>query len=284
MQKSRTQSSGLIIFSAVMKIKPNKTVAVVIIVILVVIVLLLVYDLDYYPAALVGTGFISQSNWKQALALGQKLNPSSTPDQISSQLIKIKEEKQLVSSLKIPNDNVTFESEFKYLTTGKDTEYKNLLANYFSNNEALFKEFVVKPKVYDALLRVKYNSDFSFNKIAYEKAQGILTSLKNGKKFEELAASESDDEVSGQFGGDLGFVASGQLLPEIELAISQTKVSEVYQAIVISRLGYHILYPVEIAEKDGQKLWHLKHILITTDGFDNWLNPMLNRFLVWRLK
>lgn len=248
----------------------------------------------WYPAAIVGFGMISADYWKQGQEIAQKLDPSLASSTISDQLIKIKEEQLLAQQVDVA-------AELKFDTTGKDLEYKDLLVKYFNSDIGLFVEFVVKPQAYDAALRIKYNSDFQANVDAYKRAQDILAQIKNGKSFDDLAKTLSDDKITGQLGGDLGFAASGQILPELEKIMVNAKVGEVYPEIVVSRLGYNILYPVETAEKDGpprvdssgtsdtrveagQKIWHVKNILVKTTGFEEWLNMQLKSIWVWRIK
>ena len=47
---------------------------------------------------------------------------------------------------------------------------------------------------------------------AFEKANAILDSIKNGASFEEMAGKYSDDQFSGPKGGDIFFITAG-LLP-----------------------------------------------------------------------
>jgi parvulin-like peptidyl-prolyl isomerase len=216
--------------------------------------------------------------------LAQKLDPKISFEKISAQLVKAKEEQQLLWSLKAFYDSPTLTEELKFYKTDNDQEYKDLIDKYFNSDNKLFSEFVIKPEVTDALLRIKYNSDFYANQDAYNRAQDILNKIKSGQSFEDLAKTSSDDKVSGQLGGDLGFVASGQILPELETAMINAKLGEADPNMVISRLGYHILYPVETGTRDGQKVWHIKHILVKTSGFDSWLNLMLKQFWVWHIK
>lgn len=239
---------------------------------------------NFYPQVLVGRDLVSIAYWDQAQLLAKKLDVFADAQQVSDQLVKIKKERQLLDNLKVSYSSPNIADELKFYKTGKSQDYQNLIDKYFNSNENLFTEFVVRPRVYDALLRMKYNSDFKANAVAYNRAQNILDQLKSGKSFEEMAKSESDDKITGQLGGDLGFVASGEILPELEKAIVTAQFGQVDSKIVISRLGYHIIYPVETAEKDGIKTWRVKHILVKTSGFDNWLNPMLNKFWVWRIK
>lgn len=242
------------------------------------------YFTDSYPAAIVGTSLISKKYWDQGVAIGKKLDPTAGQQKASDQLVKIKEEELLQTSLKINYNSPNTAEELKFYKEGKSQDYKNLIGKYFSSSEKLFVEYVVRPEVYDARLRMKYNFDFKANAIAYSRAQGILNRAKNGEPFEDLAKIQSDDKITGQLGGDLGFIARGWILPELEKAVLNAPLGQVSSNLVVSRLGYHIIYPVETAEKNGVKVWHVKHILIKTTGFDNWLDPMLNRFWVWRIK
>lgn len=236
-----------------------------------------------FPAAFVGLSTISVNYWDEAHTLALKLDSNAVYEKISAQQVKIKKEARLINSLKIKPSGLDYNNELKFYKTGKTTEYNQILNKYFSSDENLFGEYVVKPQLYDALLKIKYNQDFIANSVAYNKAKDILAQIDSGKVFEDIAKAESDDKITGQIGGDLGFVKSGQILPELEKVIISAPVGKVYNSIVVTRLGYHIIYPVETAEKDGQKVWHVKHILITTTGFDNWLDSNLNKFMVWQL-
>jgi parvulin-like peptidyl-prolyl isomerase len=247
--------------------------------IVVVGLLILIFIKGYFPVAVINTGFISRAYQIQARDLAKKLQPNLTNQALLDQLIKVKKEQQLVAG-----DNALLMSELKFDVTGKNEEYQKLLQTYFNSEEKLFAEFVVKPQLYDALLRIKYNSDLNLNASAYARAQDILKQIKSGASFDSLAKTESDDKITGQLGGDLGFVSSGQILPEVEQVLVQAKFGEVISNIVISRAGYNILYPVETAQKDGQTTWHMKYILVKTTGFEQWLSQELNKFFVWRIK
>lgn len=253
------------------------------IIIVIVGFLVWIFVTKQYPVVIVGTGYISQSYQNQARDLSHGLDPKLTNSAVADQLVKTKKEQQLVAKLKISFDNSVIADELKFDITSKSEEYQNLLQKYFNSDENLFTEFIVRPQAYEALLRIKYNSDFDLNSSPYNQAQNILNQIKLGSSFESVVKTESDDQITGQLGGDLGFVLPGQILPELEKVLTQAKVGEVYPNIIVSRTGYNILYPVETAEKSGAKLWHVKYILIKTTGFEDWLDPQLKQFVVWRL-
>jgi parvulin-like peptidyl-prolyl isomerase len=236
-----------------------------------------------YPAVVIGTGYISAAYWEQRQKIAQKFDSQAVKSEIGDQLVKIKKEQQLVSSLKVKTD-ISMQDELNFYKTGKNVEYKKLVDNYFFGSENLFVEYALKPIVYDALLRIKYNSDLKANSHSHQRAKDILSQVQNGQSFEELAKTESDDKITGQLGGDLGFVQAGQILPELGKVINDGSTGKVIDSVVISRLGYHVLFPVETADQNGTKVWHVKHILIKTSGFESWLSQMLDRFWVWRLK
>lgn len=72
-------------------------------------------------------------------------------------------------------------------------------------------------------------------------AQDAIMALKRGEDFATLAKQLSRDEASKAAGGDLGFVAVGQGLPEIELAAAALQPGQYTQAPVKSAFGYHVV-------------------------------------------
>jgi parvulin-like peptidyl-prolyl isomerase len=64
--------------------------------------------------------------------------------------------------------------------------------------------------------------------------------LKSGESFTTLAGKISEDPISARMGGDLGYFARGQMVPEFELVAFSLKTNEVSE-IVVTKFGYHIL-------------------------------------------
>lgn len=74
-----------------------------------------------------------------------------------------------------------------------------------------------------------------------EAAAAVIEALNTGEDFAVLARERSGDTVSKPKGGDLGFVAAGQSLPEIDAAAAKLQVDEYTAEPVRSSFGYHVL-------------------------------------------
>jgi hypothetical protein len=155
-----------------------------------------------------------------------------------------------------------------------------LLDKHYGGSQREFYKFVVIPQAADAQLRIKYHNDINDTSPAYKKAQDVLERLSKGEKFEDLAKTESADQATAQLGGDLGFYETGQLLPELEDQVSVSATGEYRKDIITSRLGYHLVYPVEYSNTGGKKLWHVKHMLFVPEGYDQWLDTQLEKISV----
>jgi parvulin-like peptidyl-prolyl isomerase len=83
-----------------------------------------------------------------------------------------------------------------------------------------------------------------------QKATAILTMAKDGQNFADLANKFSDDmqAKNGKTGGDMGYQAKEQLLPEFAKAIWPLKAGQVYPGLVQTALGFHI---IKVTEHQG---------------------------------
>ncbi len=238
-----------------------------------------------YPAALVGSGMISIYDWNEYRQVALT-NEASEADTVKAyeQLIRAKKETHVARKLRVSFDGEDVDRELNYYKFSNQPDYNQVLDEYFNGQESLFVKYFVLPQVHDSRLRMKFNQDLSANLNNYNRSQNLLNKIKQGQKFEDLAKTDSDDKLTGQLGGDLGFAPLGSFLPELQMEIQNNKLGEPVPHLVTSRLGYHIVYPVETAEKDGQKLWHVKHILVSNTAYEQWLNPQLKNVWVWQIK
>ena len=76
---------------------------------------------------------------------------------------------------------------------------------------------------------------------ARAKAQSLLTALRSGADFAELAQQNSIDRGTAAKGGDLGLFARGRMVPEFESAAFGLKSKGDLSDIVPTQFGLHIL-------------------------------------------
>jgi peptidyl-prolyl cis-trans isomerase D len=84
----------------------------------------------------------------------------------------------------------------------------------------------------------------SEKKALLAKAEDVLKQVKAGGDFTELAKKYSEDPGSAQTGGDLGFLAHGQTVPEFDKTIFELKPKET-SGVVTTQFGYHIIQVLE---------------------------------------
>lgn len=236
-----------------------------------------------FPAAVVGGRMVSIQSWDDYHNIAKRLNPAGATEDNGQVLIKQLRQHSLLTSLRITITPQDLDDELAFLKSDEAEEYDRIVDEYFDGSNDLFQERVIVPRVYDKLLRVYHNTDPNSRKQEHIQANALLERIKQGEGFEEVV-SESDDQISAQLGGDLGFVRASDVLPEIGRKLSSFPVGEVHQELIISRLGYHIIYVEETAEENGEKLYHLKHILISADGFEEWQDVQLNKIKVWQIR
>jgi hypothetical protein len=221
-----------------------------------------------YPVALIGDRVVSVNDIEEGVLIAQRFGVNET---VARKLVIANERAyDLVKEFNLAVDNDALADELRFYTKGNESEYRKLLEDYYDGSEHWFYKYAVTPRVVDAALRMKYYNDIKSGNTEYKKAQAALERIKKGEKFEDVAKKESADQISGQIGGDLGFYESGQLIPELEDQVSVSAVGEVRQDIIVTRLGYHLVFPVEYSTIDGKKMWHLKHVLYVPAGYEDW--------------
>jgi peptidyl-prolyl cis-trans isomerase C len=122
--------------------------------------------------------------------------------------------------------------------------------------QVLFAEYAKKNPVSEAEVQAEYNkfktqadskgggTEYRARHILVEKeeeAKALITQLKGGANFEELAKKNSKDPGSGANGGDLDFAAASSYVPEFSQALTQLKKGEMTQAPVKTQFGFHII-------------------------------------------
>jgi peptidyl-prolyl cis-trans isomerase C len=124
---------------------------------------------------------------------------------------------------------------------------------------AVFEDYVEKEGVADAELKAAYDSvktqytgkEYRVEHILVEKeadAKALITQIKGGANFEEIAKSKSKDPGSAPNGGDLGYVSDNALVPEFSKAMVQLKNGQITDKPVKSQFGWHIIKMVDVRD------------------------------------
>jgi len=105
-----------------------------------------------------------------------------------------------------------------------------------------------------------------YNQRAKERAEDILNEvLKNKSNFSSLAKKYSEDEISKEKGGDLGWFKKGEMVPEFEKVVEKLKEGEIAKTLIKTEFGYHIIKKTgERINKNGEEEFRASHILIRT--------------------
>jgi len=132
--------------------------------------------------------------------------------------------------------------------------YKRQMAFFEAQTlRSVFLEQRVASAVTDAAVRAAYDEQAGRIPVVLERrlrhillqnaneAKDVIEALKTGQPFAELAKERSADDVSKANGGDLGFVAEGQTLPEVDAAAGALKPGEFTQEPVASAFGFHVV-------------------------------------------
>jgi peptidyl-prolyl cis-trans isomerase C len=112
------------------------------------------------------------------------------------------------------------------------------IQNYYSNNPDAFQSEQVH--VAHILFRVNPNMDESERQAVLTTAHEAYSKIQAGQDFADVAKASSEDKVSAERGGDLGWIVKGAVAPEFSeqaFALSKGNVSEPF----LTSFGFHII-------------------------------------------
>lgn len=137
-------------------------------------------------------------------------------------------------------------SAYRRLVLAKKFEEKILekemkeenIRKFYEDNRALFTK--KKILLSHILIRIPSNATPNQLAVAHSKAISIMNELKKGGDFSELARKYSDDRLTAQKGGVMGYVDVESLPKGIKDAVSEMKEGEV-KGPIMTEFGYHII-------------------------------------------
>lgn len=116
----------------------------------------------------------------------------------------------------------------------------------------LFEDYRAKNPVSDTAAKAEYDkfkaaasgTEYRARHILVEtedEAKKLISQIKAGGSFEDLAKKNSKDEGSGANGGDLDFAKPDSYVPEFGKAMTALKKGEMTETPVKSQFGFHII-------------------------------------------
>jgi len=157
------------------------------------------------------------------------------PDEAKKYYEENKEEFKVPEKVKVEYLLVS-PDEFKKKIKIDESELKK----YYEDHPDKF-EVKEKRRASHILIKLPPNAGEEVKKKAREKMQKIKQMLKQGANFAELARKYSEDKVSAEKGGDLGFFTYDAMTPEFSKAVfSMKKIGEISD-IVETPYGLHLI-------------------------------------------
>jgi len=136
-------------------------------------------------------------------------------------------------------DNVLLQEARQCLLDEKVKISPDEVKNFYDDNSARFK----RPEMVRAshiLIQVPRGAGDETRQAKRTQIEAARALVKGGEKFAAVAGKVSEDPVSARNGGDLGFFARGQMVPEFELAAFSLQTNQLSEVITTS-YGYHVL-------------------------------------------
>jgi len=136
----------------------------------------------------------------------------------------------------------------------KDADFQRRMA--FLQQRALHSELIDKDvgaKITDEEVRARYDKQMAdtppVNEVkarhilvkTKEEAEAIIKQLDGGADFQKLANEHTTDPSGKTSGGDLGYFAPGQMVPEFETAAFALEIGKYTATPVQSQFGWHII-------------------------------------------
>ncbi|HDR7284441.1 MULTISPECIES: peptidylprolyl isomerase PrsA [Bacillus cereus group] len=156
----------------------------------------------------------------------------------------------ITKKYKVSDDDV--DKELQKAKNQYGDQFKNVLKNNGLKDEADFKNQIkfklamneaIKKSITEKDVKDHYKPEIKASHILVSdenEAKEIKKKLDAGASFEELAKQESQDLLSKEKGGDLGYFNSGRMAPEFETAAYRLKVGQISNPVT-SPNGYHII-------------------------------------------
>jgi len=239
------------------------------------------------PAATVNSSVIWAKDYYQQLNYIRQFSSKtkqSFPDektirqQITEQLIENKLLENQARKYRIKVTSKDVDDAYKKIVdqSGGTSEVKKVLNELYGMTEKDFK-VLVKQQVLKEKIQNEVIAQVKVAHILIKdegRAKEIADRVKKGENFGDLAKQFSEDTKSRDAGGELGWLAKGQLvidnntIPEFDNAAFAAKKGEIVGPVK-TNIGFEIIL---VEDKKGQ----------VEESFNDWLNNLKKQAKIWR--
>lgn len=251
-----------------------------------------------YPAAIVGSEWITVNEYRDNLEAVKYVNDLKIQQGIDPSALLTDEENQvgvydtLVRSSVIrelaEKNGITVtdqevEDEFSALVQEAGDEVDAIIKDFYGLSREEFKSKVIRMSLVVDKLDAKLQSDPQFQDPARAEAAQILERIRAGEDFATLAEEFGDDDTRA-LGGDLGYFGRGRMVKEFEDAVFALEVGQVSEP-TLTRYGFHIIKLEERKAgeaEDGGDLLRARHILIKPLVFSDWVAEHEGEVRAWK--
>ena len=237
-----------------------------------------------FPAMFVNSKVVTLGEYFTRLEVSETVKKTSLSSeqkqQLFNQMVLNKIAESLLSAKEMSISKSEVNQGYDLL---KETTQKPNLAKDYKLSEGSFKSWFVYPDLAKVKLAVWLSSNRKLNKEAYSKYDLVMSKLDSDTEFDNLAIAYSEDALSAQLGGDLGYVSYKDLIPEYFKEVEAVKDTKVHTAF--TRYGIHI-FKVLASDLKGpkdSKRYKVQQIFIKTADFEQWLAAQKPSYTVLRL-
>lgn len=171
--------------------------------------------------------------------------------------------------IKIEDEILSKEVDEKIEQYGTVSDVSENLKNLYGWDLNTFKERVVRPDMLKESLTKNMKDNDKEILVAKVKIETALSDLNAGKDFAEVAKKYSDGE-SAKNGGELGWLSTDQMIPEIALTSALLEKDQTSN-VLESSLGFHLINVEDKKIENGLEMYKVKQIFVRTKNFADWL-------------
>lgn len=237
--------------------------------------------------AIVGNKKITLDEFKKHYKLTEGIHNRPSPEVFLEELVRFEMGVQEAQKQKLDQHPIVKERL-------KQEIYKLLLEQNLSegiqkiqiNEKEMRLQYRKTPelRISDIVIIVKPTATATQRKEAEDRARKIykdvVKQLKSGRKFPELVKLYSDDALSKAAGGDVGYVSSVTLNPNIYNVANSMKVGQV-KGVLETRDGFHIVKLTDKRSYEQADKTQLRHVVYETKRkvlFDNYFRDLKSKY------